>query len=439
MPHGQEHRQHSHEESNQEEASATAYRPGPDLSVSSSADADREETTGTASAVIVRETTPDQVPPLPDAEEARRYVDSKGQYARGQIHFDAGHYQKLVLDVRSQEFYFYCDDWRVPRGRNKNDRFPPSAGVWAPFHWQRVADILFWTIDSHYNFVERPYLTLEEGNAFAHEVAALAQALLLNLQSVPGTNTYDWSAESASAGMDIQAACSRHWHPPQGRRPGLVNMAEAVSVHPSLVQDRWASLDDRQLDEEAERLNRYGLYLNPAIAEALGIDPHAHGASLIGTRAWLYKHRREAAAGRPVQNAAAFLAAQPALVTADTTSAELEAVPERASAAAEAEGIVLLGNTTYVAHARREELRKEVLDELAAYGRARAAAEATAKSCRSAVYARLYRVLSWEDRPGVKSAVSDTDLGELAHVSSQTLVRLRERLDEGTDEEGVDG
>ncbi|MFE2749608.1 hypothetical protein ACFXKX_35710 [Streptomyces scopuliridis] len=388
--------------------------------------------------LTVIETTADQVPPIPDAEKARKYLDSEGRYAEGAIHASAGHYQQLVLHVsgpRAGEFYFYCDDWRVRRDPNKDDRFPPSSGVWAPFHWLKVAEILHWTIDSHNVVVERPFLTLEQGNEFARKVAPLAEALLLNLQRVPGTEAYDWSAESASAGMDIQAACSRHQHPPKGRRPELVNMAEAVSVHPAIVQDIWATQDDASLDTEAEILNRYTLHRTPAIAEALGFDPNADRASLVGTRAWLYEHRHQAAGGRPTQSLAAWLAAHPVLVTADTTDVELETVPERAGAAAEAAGTVLLSNTQHVARSYREQLRERVLDELETYGAARAAAEAAVKKNRSAVYARLYRVFSWEDRQDGRPAVGDTDLGKLAHISRQAVGKLREQLDETTADE----
>ncbi|MER7694852.1 hypothetical protein [Streptomyces sp. NPDC097610] len=441
MQHREEHRPDGNEQPDHEEAPgpSAAERPGTVPTVSSPADGARDKATSTSSALIVRETMADQVPPPPDAEKARRYLDSRGEYAEGHIHCGAGHYQKLVLDVRRREFYFHCYDWRVPRGPDDTDRFPPVDGVWAPFHWLRVADIIFWTIDSHYSVEERPYLTVDEGNAFARELAPLAEALVLNLRAVPGTDAYDWSAESASAGMDIQSACSRYRYPPRGRRPELVDMAEAVSVQPRLVQDRWAGLDDRQLDEEAERLNRYGLHLNPAIAKALGFDPGLHRASLLGTRAWLYAHRREAAAGRQTQDAAAFFAAHPGLITADTSAAELATVPETARAVAEAERIVLLGDTAYAALVRREELREEVLGELARYGGARVATEAAAKSYRSAVYASLYRVLSWEDRQSGEPAVSDADLGELAHISGQTVAGLREQLDAGAAEKGIHG
>ncbi|MFF7987541.1 hypothetical protein ACFZDK_52240 [Streptomyces sp. NPDC007901] len=363
------------------------------------------------------------------------YLDSKGSYVQGKAHFKAGHYQKLVLDVRRGEFYFHCDDWRVPPGEHWGDRFPPSNGIWAPFQWLRVADVLSWTIDSHYTVEQRPYLTREEGNAFAREVAPLGESLLRNLQPVPGTGVFDWSAESASAGMDIQAACSRHRHPPRGRRPELVNMAEAVSVCPQLIQDRWATLDDKHLDEEAEGLNRFGLHNNPAITEALGVDPDAHGASLVGTRAWLYEHRVSAAAGRPMQSAASFFATHPELVTADTTTAELRAMPAKVRAVAEAEGIVLLGDTGHAADARRKQLRDEVLDDLAICSAVRAEAEAAVKSRHSAVYAYLYRALSWEAQHSGEPAVSDTRLAELAHLNDRIVARLRAQLDQEITEE----
>ncbi|MEU9413133.1 hypothetical protein AB0E08_46610 [Streptomyces sp. NPDC048281] len=366
---------------------------------------------------------------------AGKYLDSKGSYVQGKVHFEAGHYQRLVLDVRRGEFYFHCDDWRVPRGLRRNDRFPPSNGLWAPFHWLRVADVLSWTIDSHHTFEQRPYLTREEGNAFAREVAPLAESLLRNLQPVPGTGVFDWSAESASAGMDIQAVCSRHRYPPRGRRPELVNMTEAVSVCPQLIQDRWANLDDKHLNEEAEGLNRFGLHSNPAITEALGIDPDTDGASLVGTRAWLYEYRVTAAAGRPMRSAASFFPTHPELVTAETTTAELRAMPAKARAAAEAEGIVLLGDTAHAADARRTQLRKKVLDELATRSEVHSEAEATVKSRRYAVYAYLYRALSWEARQSGEPAVSDARLAELAHLNDHIVARLRAQLNQEITEE----
>ncbi|MCX4462444.1 hypothetical protein OOK58_59230 [Streptomyces sp. NBC_01728] len=406
------------------------------------------QTTTAVPALTVREMTASEVPPLPDPEKYRAYFDAEGRLPAPR-EVDAGHYQQLVLEVRTGRLYFFAQDWRIPRGLNgdRADRFPPVEGIWAPFHWLKVPDIIFWTIDSGIPVEERPYLTLEEGNQFAREVAPLAEALLLNLVAVPGTDTFDWSAESASAGLDIQAACSRHKTPPRGRRPELVNMAEAVSVHPRLVQDRWATMTDAQLDEEAEHLNRCGLDHNQQIAKGLGIDPRGHYASLVGTRAWLYEQRLMKAAGRPVQSVEKWLAATEAAaverahaelaqsgeptgladlyVTADTTDAELETSAERVVQDAEAEGIVLLGDAKRAATARRVQLRQQVLDELAMFGTARAEAEKVVKSSRSAIYSRLYQAFSWDGQP----VPSDADLGRLAQMSRQAVNKLHEPLD----------
>ncbi|MFD8385197.1 hypothetical protein ACFV2X_42895 [Streptomyces sp. NPDC059679] len=383
--------------------------------------------------LTVRETTPDQVPPLPDPLKARRYLDTEGRYAEGGIHAGAGKYQQLVLHVRTGEFYFHCDDWRVARNPAE-EHFPPSEGLWAPFHWLKVPDVIWWVIDAHFHIAERPFLTLDEGNAFARKVAPLAQTLLENLRPVPGTDSYDWSPEAASAGMDIKAACSRHQHPPKGCRPELVDMAEAVSAYPELTSARWVTLDDKQLDREAEHLNRSGLSHNRAIVEALGIAPDARDASLVGTRAWLYVHRAQAAEGRRMLSAADWLATHPVHVTADTTDTELEAMPAKAHAAAAAEGVVLVGDAKTAAHERRTRLRQEVLDELAAYGEARAAAEKQVKASRAAVYARLYRAFAWESQHGLD--LSDAALGRLARMTRQAVNKLHEPPGEaGTDEE----
>ncbi|MFF4355129.1 hypothetical protein [Streptomyces sp. NPDC001530] len=188
-----------------------------------------------------------------------------------------------------RNMFFHGEDWRVPRQMHPP---APKTTPFAVFHWLTVPDVISWTIDSGILIAERPYLTLDHGNAFAHEVAPLAETLLANLLPVPGTDTRDWSAESASAALDNQAACTRYQHPPRGRRPELVNMHEAVDAHPDLVRPAWAQRTERELDAVADYLNRFGLRHNPRIAEALGFDPQTPRASLVGTRAWLYENCR---------------------------------------------------------------------------------------------------------------------------------------------------
>jgi hypothetical protein len=244
--------------------------------------------------LTVRETTAEQIPPLPDPDIYRAYFANPHDYVRAPQDAKAGHFQEIVLDLRTKELFFHGWDWRVPR----EDRLPnPKAcPFFAVFHWLKVPDVISWTIDSGIPVAERPYLTLDQGNAFAHQLAPLAEILLANLLPVPGTDTRDWSAESASAALDIQAACTRYQHPPRGRRPELVNMHEAVAVHADFVRPTWAQWTERELDEVADYLNRFGLRNNPAIAQALGFDPQTPRASLVGTRAWLYENRNNARA-----------------------------------------------------------------------------------------------------------------------------------------------
>ncbi|NED06370.1 hypothetical protein G3I55_32515, partial [Streptomyces sp. SID6648] len=114
------------------------------------------------------------------------------------------------------------------------------------------------------------------------------------------------------------------------------------------------------------------------------------------TRAYLYQHRLDQAAGRPLVSVEQWLDKHPTVVTTETTDAELEAFPETVRAAAAAEGIVLLGVGRYTGHERRTALRQQVLDELAALGQARAEAEKTVKAARAGIYSRLYRAFAWE-------------------------------------------
>ncbi|MFE5847693.1 hypothetical protein ACFQ7N_39345 [Streptomyces niveus] len=375
------------------------------------------------------EQSPDKVPPIPDADKARRYLDTNGGYDEGRVHAAAGHYQRLVLHVsgeRAGQFYFHGHDWR--RGHDEREDLP-AASLWdaARYGWRPLPPVIYWTIDAHHNVDERPFLSVEEGNAFARKVAPLAEALLMGLTPVVGTSTFDWSPEAASAGMDIAAACTRHQHPPTGRRPELLTMAEVVAAHPAIVDPGWLALDDRSLDNEAEILSRSAIGRHPAIAEQFAIGPDAEHAAILGTRAWLYEQRHQAAAGRPMKSLADWIADHPGLVTADSTAAALKAVPAQAEADAAARGVYLLGSTSYTsaAYDHRERLREKVLVELETYGAARERAEDTVKSLRAAVYSRLFQVFSWEDRRDGAPVVTDTELGKLAHTSRQAVAKVR--------------
>ncbi|MFC7933108.1 hypothetical protein [Streptomyces cinereoruber] len=392
-------------------------------------------TTHKAPTVTVRETTEAEVPPLPDKEAIRAWLAREGA-GPTPIGANAGHYQHIVLNTRTGELSFHCSDYRRS---NKEEGYYPGA-LFAPSHWQRVPEVMYWVIDSGVD--ERPFHDVAEGNAFAHEVAPLAQTLLDHLVPVPGTEDLDWSAVAASAGLDIGRACHRDRNAPEGRRPWLIEVSDAARDFPRIIQDHVATASNETLDNEAEHLVRMGLRRQgdfwPDLATHYGIedkDAHRFHAGLIGTRAYLYQHRLDQAAGRPLVPVEQWLDKHPTAITTETTDTELEAFPETARAAAAAEGIVLLGVGRYTGHERRTALRQQVLDELAALGQARAEAEKTVKAARAGIYSRLYRAFAWEGSP----ETSDAELGRLAQMSRQAVNKLREPLDDAaaTEEETV--
>jgi hypothetical protein len=249
--------------------------------------------------VTVRQITDAAVPPIPDRAAVKAWIDSDGDGPRP-LDANAGHYQHLVLNTVTGEFYFHCSDWRINRKQEEPGYYPGS--LFPPRHWQGLPERLYWVIDSGVD--ERPYLTAQEGNAFAHEVAPLAQTLLSELLPVPGTDDLDWSAEAASAGLDIGRVCRRYRLTPEGRRPWLINIGEAIHPFPELIRPAMADASDELLDNEAVRLSRMGLHPHghyPNLAEYYEIaqaDADRFHSGLLGTRAYLYAHRAEQAAGR---------------------------------------------------------------------------------------------------------------------------------------------
>ncbi|MEU6284994.1 hypothetical protein [Streptomyces sp. NPDC047028] len=383
--------------------------------------------------VTVREITEADVPPLPDKEAARAWLARNGA-GEMPLGADAGHYQHIVLNTRTGELAFHCSDYR--RSNKEEDYYP--GHLFAPSHWQGVPEVLYWVIDSGVD--ERPYHDVAEGNAFAHEVAPLAQTLLDHLVPVPGTKDLDWSAVSASAGLDIGRACKRDRNGPEGRRPWLIEVSDAAREFPRIVQDYVTTATNATVDKEAEHMVRMGLRRQgdfwPDLATHYGVkeeDIHRFHSGLIGTRAYLYQHRLDQAAGRPLVPVEQWLDKHPAAITTETTDEELADFPEQARAAAAAEGIVLLGVTRTTASERRTALRQQVLDELAALGHARAQAEKAVKAARAGIYSRLYRAFAWEGDP----ETSDAELGRLAHMTRQAVNKLREPLDDtpATEEE----
>ncbi|MFI5613246.1 hypothetical protein [Amycolatopsis sp. NPDC051903] len=234
-----------------------------------------------------------------------------------------GHYQRVLLNVRTGELSFFCADWRmhVPiRGKGEDravwtSQYPgesPKSSVAAAT--EPIPELLMFFIDT-WTRVDFPataapptpawvYLTREQGDAFVASLVPLAQQLVDNLFRVPGTDDLEWSAESVAAVRAIDAACSRYHQGPQGVEAspaGLVNFADAVAAAPGLVRCEWADLEDTKLDDVADGLSRFAHNCDPQLRERFG-KPHQDGSgvelTVYGARSWLYAYRAQEA-GNP--------------------------------------------------------------------------------------------------------------------------------------------
>ncbi|MDW8804360.1 hypothetical protein P1P68_06025 [Streptomyces scabiei] len=396
-----------------------------------------QQTETTHAALTVIEADDADLPPIPDRaamdEWVKRY-DKGGEAAAGPIPHggDAGHYQRIVLDTRRRTLEFWCSPWHTA-GPDRYSAPNYSRGEhFAPFNWKHVPHLIGWVIDS--GVEELPYLTAEQGNALVHRIAPLAQTLLDNLLPVAGTDELDWSAEAASAGHDITEACQRTPKPPRGRRPYLINMAEAVAVLPQMVKPEWADATDTQLDAAAASLTQYAFApaWHPQLADLLQIPKE--GASfrraVVGTRAWLYAYReRQASDRRPLDAERWFTRAGHELdgrVSADATDENLERFAEAEQLAATAEGFKLIGTVDVLKKHRRRE-RERLFEELTTLGRTRTAAVAKSRLAQAAVRARITQIASW-GVPGMSD--NQAELARRGEVSRQAVDKMLDVDDE---------
>ncbi|MFI9206486.1 hypothetical protein [Streptomyces sp. NPDC053048] len=379
-----------------------------------------------APTVTVREVTEADVPPIPDKVAIHAWLDSNGTNGPQPLGTGAGHYQRIVLNTVTGELSFHCSDYR--RSDRDKDYYP--GALFAPSHWQGVPRALYWVIDSGVD--ERPYHDVAEGNGFAQELAPLAQRLLDTLLPVPGTDELDWSAEAASAGLDIDQACHRSRKAPEGRRPWLIDLADAVGPFPDLVSPSLADASDEILDEEAGYLSRMDLIPAgapfPNLAEYYEIseeDAHRYHAGLVGTRAHLYQYRADQAAGlRPLDAAHWLVQTRLSLarrVTPDSTDAYLNTLAHEFQQTAASEGVKLIG-TARALRDHRARLRQALVDELTLFANARDEAEGALKRYRAAVAGRLAQIISWDDP---QHSNNDAELGRKAGISRQAVNKLR--------------
>jgi hypothetical protein len=258
--------------------------------------------------VSVLKIDPAGLPPIPDREPIDRWMQRYEEVGSHRVGpppegIRAGHYQHVLLDTRTGELAFHCGDWRNPPIHGQCTRaewkaqYPGRLFVrnGGPHQWfEPVPDLLCWVIDS--GVKERPYLNAVQAAHFLDLLIPLAQRLLDHLLPIPGTTDRDYSPEAASAGRDIDRACSRHVESPLGLRPNLVLMDRVVEVMPELVKPRWATADDATLDQEAEMFTRFFAYHHPQLHRLLDVpEPTSSFGRLeiLGARAWMHRHRLE--------------------------------------------------------------------------------------------------------------------------------------------------
>ncbi|MFH8642072.1 hypothetical protein [Streptomyces goshikiensis] len=376
------------------------------------------------------------LPPIPDRAAMEAWMERYemgGERAAGPVPRggSVGHYQRIVLDTRARTVEFWCSPWHTAGPQPHRDPNYSRGEYFAPFHWSTVPHLIGWVVDS--GVKELPYLTAEQGNALARRIAPLAQTLLDNLLPIPGTGEFDWSAEAASASYDIESACQRSPQAPSGRRPELINMAEAVTALPRMVKPYWADATDQQLDDEADRITRHAFApaWYPELAEFFQTPANSRRA-VLGTRAWLYSYREQQAIGhRPLDAGRWFTREGHTLagrVSADATDEALERIAQIEQLAAKSEGFKLIGTVDVLKEHRRGE-RERLFEELTTLGRVRADAVNRSRAAQAAVRARIIQIASWDER-----GISDNQ-AELARRGAVSRQAVDKMLDVGEEAE----
>ncbi|MEV6900021.1 hypothetical protein [Amycolatopsis sp. NPDC051372] len=366
-----------------------------------------------------------------------------------------GHYQRVLLNVRTGEMSFFCADWRM---------YVPVLGdgdrsVWksqypgeSPINSMNAAtrpipELLMFFIDTwtrvDFPAAGRPstpawvYLTREQGDAFVASLVPPAQQLVDNLFRVPGTDDLEWSAESVAAVRLIDAACSRYHQGPRGVETsleGMINCADAVAAVPGLVRGEWAEMQDTELDDAADVLSRSRYHLDSQLREELGRpceEGSGIGLKVYGARAWLYAYRAHEADNRPILDAARWFA-EPAhtligRMTADHDDEAVSVFAERERTAALRDGIKLVGAEA-VAHAYRDELRSRLIDDELTQAREAVERLQRAKAARAAL---LAQIISWGDAR--YHSDNDAELGRRAGMTRQAVNHLRKALSDDVD------
>ncbi|MEV4212541.1 hypothetical protein [Micromonospora sp. NPDC049662] len=348
-----------------------------------------------------------------------------------------GHYQRVLLDVRSGELSFFespehLEPWRpewtaindVPRETwerwHPGALFSPYGG---PHQWfEPVPELLSWTIDS--GVKQLPYLDAAASNALLQELVPYAQALLDGLFDAGGD--LDWSADAARAGRNIGRLCSRD-RKAAGPEvdPELVDYGDIVRRFPQVYRPALLRLSLDKLAGECEYITRFlgsNEHWYPEIKKVYG-RPSNDGTwvhlDVMGVRAW-YRTVLMNGDPRPLRNFADWDAEHGRLaiseIAATTTDAQLDRWVDLEEAHAAGHNLRLLG-AQEAAYNHRARLRDQDWDRLAVVGAEVARLERELAEARGARLDLVHNAIAWNR--------SDAAIGERARMSRQAVFKIR--------------
>jgi hypothetical protein len=327
----------------------------------------------------------------------------------------------VVLDIPARTLYPYVPQTRDDHGPGRGVYFGEEDYLFVP----PVIDFVL-NLDHH------PELAADVAalNALLDEVAPHAAELIDALAQGPD-GAPDWSIRSRAIAEELRHRIDRR--PYRGTQhdfphePGPLTTAdELFAQFPQLVNPAWAEMDSDELDSRARRVLLDSLGLAPKDSE------YHRRPRAVGIRTWMYAYRdRAGAPDQRTMDAAAWpgSAMHRAAVREDSTEAELEQASKAATAAAEAEGIRLIGAEKLMRNLR-EQRRTDIRAQLKAEGERVAELESQLNPAKRRRRALVTRILSW----GLEND-TDTTIARDAAMSHTAIGAIRASLNADTDNE----
>lgn len=330
------------------------------------------------------------------------------------------------------------------------DSIPGDHRSWPklPAPRGRTASFDFLAVPERMGFVFR-LRDRDQINTFLRDVATpLAQEMLDNLIPVPDTEEWDWTAAAVQAADELRFICDYPHGVPVANEAGrsvaeqraahrsdrsYVDAARLFEVRPDLVDKKWASMSNEELNDRAETLSRFLIHWrsnldHESIHEQLGFTRTSDGdwpyIRLVGLRAFMYGHRQRVAGNLTVQNADNWYARAGIKASADVTEAELAALARLHTSGALSQGLKLIGAEALLRTQRDADRRRIREQEAPAVAAAYAAAEDAFKAARARRAALVERILSWGD-----PADTDTAVAKMTGMSHTAVGNKRTELD----------